>query len=77
MIKEFKLLKRVFLSFAIYINKSHIKDERSSFKLYIFPTIKVQHSTNDIIEGFLFLGWTSFSLDWLYYEITLTIKNKN
>lgn len=77
MIKELKLSKRVFLSFTIHVSKSHIKDERNSFELYIFPTIKIKHSSNNIIEGYSFLGWTSFSLNWLYYEITLAIQNKN
>lgn len=76
MIKNFKLSKRVFLSFTIHINKPYIKNERNSFKLYIFPTIKVKYSSNDIIEGSLFLGWTRVSLNWLYYEIALDIDNK-
>ena len=81
MIKEFKLSKRIFLSFTILYYYTCIGEGIVDFKFYLFPNLKIKHTCNDImlinnIED-KFLGWTSISLHWLIFEIDLAIRNKD
>lgn len=70
--------KRTFISSDIKF--SYRKLEGFDFDLYLFPSVNIEKTSNDVYKcssiNYKFTGWTKINFNWLVFNFCVSIKNK-